>query len=146
VPIEWTIGMNPAHAVFPMARKMMRGELAFREGDHELAFASLREAVAIEDELLYDEPPGWLQPVRHALGALLMAAGRYADAERVYREDLERNPGNGWSLLGLERSRRMQGGTDGLDDVARQRSKAWARADVTPTSSCYCEPGAVELE
>jgi tetratricopeptide (TPR) repeat protein len=146
VPIEWTIGMNPAHAVFPMARKMMLGELAFREGNHELAFASLREAAQIEDALLYDEPPGWLQPVRHALGALLMAAGRYAEAEEVYSEDLERNPNNGWSLLGLEKSRRMQGETDGLDDLIRRRSKAWARADVAPTSSCYCEPGAVTLE
>lgn len=146
VPIDWTIGMNPAHAVFPMSRKMMQGELAFREGDHERAFASLREAALLEDELLYDEPPGWLQPVRHALGALLMAAGRFDEAEVVYREDLERNPGNGWSLLGLEKARRMQGDTDGLDDLVRQRSKAWARADVAPTSSCYCEPGAVQLE
>jgi tetratricopeptide (TPR) repeat protein len=146
VPIEWTIGMNPAHAVFPMARKMMLGELAFREGDHDLAFASLREAAQIEDELLYDEPPGWLQPVRHALGALLMAGGRYADAEQVYSEDLERNPENGWSLLGLEKARRMQGETDGLDDLVRRRNKAWKRSDVAPTSSCYCEPGAVELQ
>lgn len=146
VPIEWTIGMNPAHAVFPMARKMMLGELAFREGDHELAFASLREAALLEDELLYDEPPGWLQPVRHALGALLMAAGRYAEAEQVYCEDLERNPENGWSLLGLEKARRMQGDTDGLDDLVRRRNKAWTRSDVAPTSSCYCEPGAVELD
>jgi tetratricopeptide (TPR) repeat protein len=146
VPIEWTIGMNPAHAVFPMARKMMLGELAFREGDHDLAFASLREGAALEDELLYDEPPGWLQPVRHALGALLMAAGRYAEAEQVYGEDLERNPNNGWALLGLEKARRMQGETEGLDELIRQRSKAWARSDVAPTSSCYCEPGAVTLE
>ena len=129
-----------------MARKMMLGELAFREGDHELAFASLREAVRLEDELLYDEPPGWLQPVRHALGALLMAAGRYAEAEEVYSADLERNPNNGWSLLGLEKARRMQGETDGLDDLVRRRSKAWARADVAPTSSCYCEPGAVQFQ
>ncbi|HEX5051816.1 MAG TPA: hypothetical protein VFZ65_08600 [Planctomycetota bacterium] len=145
VPVDWTIGFNPAHAVFPLARKMMQGELSFREGDHDLAFQSLREAVALEDELIYDEPPSWLQPVRHALGALLMAAGRYAEAERVYQEDLEHNPSNGWSLLGLEKARRMQGEADGLDDLARQRAKSWARADVTPTSSCYCEPGAVDL-
>ena len=113
--------MNPAHAVFPMARKMMLGELAFREGDHDLAFASLREAVAIEDALLYDEPPAWLQPVRHALGALLMAAGRYAEAEQAYSEDLERNPNNGWALLGLEKARRMQGETEGLDEPLPQQ-------------------------
>jgi len=146
VPIDWTIGLNPAHAVFPMARKMMQGELSFREGDHELAFTSLREAARLEDEMLYDEPPSWLQPVRHALGALLMTGGRYGDAEQVYREDLERNPNNGWSLLGLEKARRMQGDTEGLDDLVRQRKKAWARSEVAPTSSCYCEPGAVQLQ
>jgi tetratricopeptide (TPR) repeat protein len=145
VPTEWTIGFNPAHAVFPMARKMMAGELTFREGRHDIAFAALREAVEMEDDLLYDEPPSWLQPVRHALGALLMAAGRYAEAEVVYRDDLVRNPKNGWALLGLEKARRMQGDTDGLDDLVRQRKLAWQRADVTPTSSCYCEPGAVDL-
>lgn len=145
VPTEWTIGFNPAHAVFPMARKMMEGELTFREGKHDVAFAALRAAVEMEDALLYDEPPSWLQPVRHALGALLMAAGRYAEAETVYRDDLAKNPKNGWALLGLEKARRMQGDTHGLDDLVRQRKLAWKRADVTPMSSCYCEPGAVEL-
>jgi len=145
VPTNWTIGFNPAHAVFPLARKMMHGELAFREGDHDKAFELLREAVALEDELIYDEPPSWLQPIRHALGALLMASGRYADAERVYADDLERNPQNGWALLGLEKARRAQRKTDGIDALVRARAKAWARADVCPTSSCYCEPGAVDL-
>lgn len=145
VPTDWTIGFNPAHAVFPLARKMMQGELWFREGEHDKAFAALREAVAIEDELLYDEPPSWMQPVRHALGALLMAAGRYAEAEQVYQDDLRHNPRNGWALLGLEKARRLLGKTEGLDDLARQRAASWQRADVVPTSSCYCEPGAIEL-
>lgn len=145
VPIEWSIGFNPAHSVFPIARKMMRGELLFREGAHDEAFALLREAVELEDRLTYDEPPGWLQPTRHALGALLMAAGRFAEAEAAYEADLAKNPKNGWGLLGLEKSRRMQRETEGLDDLVRQRKNAWSRADVTPTSSCYCEPGAVEL-
>jgi len=145
VPLEWTIGFNPAHSVFPIARKMMQGELLFREGAHDEAFRLLREAVALEDQLTYDEPPGWLQPIRHALGALLMAAGRYAEAETVYEEDLAKNPKNGWGLLGLEKSRRMQRETEGLDDLVRARKKAWSRADVTPTSSCYCEPGGVDL-
>lgn len=144
-PTDWTIGFNPAHAVYPLARKMMQGELAFRIGDHDRAFAELRAGVALEDELLYDEPPSWLQPTRHALGALLMAAGKYRDAERVYEQDLVRNPRNGWALLGLENARRRLGETEGLDELARQRARSWARADVTPTSSCYCEPGAVEM-
>jgi tetratricopeptide (TPR) repeat protein len=145
VPLDWTIGFNPAHAVFPLARKMMQGELSFREGDHDEAFRLLREAVALEDQMIYDEPPSWLQPTRHALGALLMASGRYAEAEAVYEEDLARNPRNGWGLLGLEKSRRMQRETDGLDELVRMRKSSWARADVAPTSSCYCEPGAVQL-
>lgn len=146
VPLDWTIGFNPAHAVFPLARKMMHGELAFREGDHDKAFRLLREAAGLEDRLLYDEPPSWLQPVRHALGALLIASGNYAEAETVYVADLKRNPNNGWALLGLEKARRALGKTESLDQLVRQRAKSWARADVTPTSSCYCEPGAVFLK
>ncbi|QDV40770.1 Tetratricopeptide repeat protein [Stieleria neptunia] len=146
VPTDWKIGFNPAHAVFPLARKMMHGELAFRKGDHDEAFDVLQDAAELEDRLLYDEPPSWLQPVRHALGALLMASGNYARAESVYETDLQRNPGNGWSLLGLEKARRAQRKTEGLDQLVRQRSRAWFRADVEPTSSCYCEPGAVILD
>jgi tetratricopeptide (TPR) repeat protein len=145
VPIDWTIGFNPAHAVFPIARKMMWGELLFREGEHDQAFALLREAAELEDKMTYDEPPSWLQPTRHALGALLTAAGRPAEAEAVYEQDLARNPRNGWALLGLEQARRAQRKTAGLDELVRQRKAAWSRADVRPTSSCYCEPGAVEL-
>jgi tetratricopeptide (TPR) repeat protein len=144
-PIDWRIGFNPAHAVFPLARKMMLGELLFREGEQEEAFRILAEAAELEDRLIYDEPPSWLQPVRHALGALLIAAGEYARAEVVYESDLDRNPKNGWSLLGIENARRAQGKTADLERIARARQRAWARADVTPTSSCYCEPGAVDL-
>lgn len=143
-PTDWTIGFNPAHAVYPIARRMMSGELAFRKGEHARAFEELRAGAALEDEMIYDEPPSWLQPTRHALGALLTAAGHYAEAEVVYQQDLERNPHNGWALLGLEAARRRLGKTEGLDDLVRQRTRSWARADVTPTSSCYCEPGALD--
>ena len=146
VPTDWKIGFNPAHAVIPFARKMMNGEMAFRKGEHDEAFGVLQEAAKLEDRLLYDEPPSWLQPVRHALGALLMASGNYARAESVYETDLERNPGNGWALLGLEKALRAQRKTEGLDQLVRQRSRAWFRSDVEPTSSCYCEPGAVTLD
>ncbi|MCA8952475.1 MAG: hypothetical protein KDE27_23390 [Planctomycetes bacterium] len=145
VPTGWAIGFNPAHAVFPLARKMMHGELAFRLGEHDRAFALLREGAELEDELLYNEPPSWLQPTRHALGALLMAAGRYAEAEVAYLADLEHNPKNGWSLLGLENARRALGRTETVDALAAQRAAAWSRADVRPTSSCYCETGAAAL-
>jgi hypothetical protein len=97
----------------------------------------------MEDELVYDEPPGWMQPVRHALGALLLGGGKFAEAEEVFREDLKRHPHNGWALLGLEQALRALGGhEDELVQVAAARQEAWAESDVTPPSSCYCVPQA----
>ena len=142
VPESWFVGVNPAQSVLPLARKMAEGELLFRKGDRDQAFAVLREAAALEDQLVYDEPPGWMQPVRHALGALLMADGRFAEAEAVYRDDLERNAKNGWSLLGLHNALAAQGRGAEADLVRARQAAAWRRADVRPTSSCYCEPGA----
>jgi tetratricopeptide (TPR) repeat protein len=140
VPQEWWIFNNRVHQVLPIARAMLAGELAFREGRLDEAFATLREGVAAEDALVYDEPPGWMLPVRHALGALLMSAGRYAEAEEVYREDQLRNRGNGWSLLGLKQALEAQGRTAEAEPFAAQLATAWKRKDVKPTSSCYCEP------
>jgi tetratricopeptide (TPR) repeat protein len=74
---EWLVGNNPASKVLVVARTMAAGEVAFREGKTDEAFELLREAVALEEGLSYDEPPGWMQPVRHALGALLLADGRH---------------------------------------------------------------------
>jgi tetratricopeptide (TPR) repeat protein len=141
IPDDWYVGNNPAHDVVAVARKMLAGELAYREGEYDRAFATLREGIALEDALKYDEPPGWMQPVRHALGALLMGANRPEEAEQVYRQDLARYLNNGWSMLGLENALRAQGKSAEADIVAGKRSAAWARADVRPTSSCYCAPG-----
>ncbi len=141
VPSEWVVGNNPASVILPLARTMLEGELLYREGKPEEAFAALREGARLEDELVYDEPPGWMQPVRHSLGALLLAAGRTAEAEAVYREDLEQHPANGWSLLGLEQAlRAQQKNPEEADTLAIARNAAWSRADVQPTSSCYCAP------
>jgi len=108
-------------------------ELAAARGDHDAAIASLREAVAIEDAIPYDEPPGWHAPVRQSLGAVLLDAGRPADAETVYREELQRNPENGWSLLGLAQSLKVQGKeTTGVDDRFKV---AWKNADIELKSS-----------
>lgn len=89
-----------SHAV-RIAERSLAAELASARGQHDAAIAALREAAAIEDAIPYDEPPGWHAPVRHSLGAVLLSAGRPAEAEAVYREELRRNPGNGWSLHGL---------------------------------------------
>lgn len=140
---EWIIGNNPAVDVMAVARAMLEGETLFREGRYDEAFATLREGIAFEDALRYDEPPDWMVPVRHALGAMLISAGRPEEAEAVYREDLVRHPDNGWALLGLEQALRAAGGADPaeLRRIADRRADAWRRADVRPTSSCYCEPG-----
>jgi tetratricopeptide (TPR) repeat protein len=139
---EWKVGNNQATDVVAIGRTMAEGELAFREGRVDEAFRLLRRAVELEEALTYDEPPGWMQPVRHALGALLMADGHTAEAERVYRADLHRHPHNPWSLLGLQQSLQQQGKTDEAAALAPQLRKAWANADVSPLASCYCHPDA----
>ena len=140
---EWLMGNNPAREVLAVARTMAAGELAFREGETERAFQLLRDAVALEEGLSYDEPPGWMQPVRHALGALLLADQRHAEAEAVYRADLMRHPNNAWSLLGLQQSLGLQGKVKAADDLNAEVQQAWARADVKPVASCYCHPDAL---
>jgi tetratricopeptide (TPR) repeat protein len=140
VPQDWWIFNNRVHQVLPIARAMLQGELLFREGKREEAFKALRHGVELEDALVYDEPPGWMQPVRHALGALLMGDKRYKEAEAVYREDLRRNRDNGWSLLGLRESLKAQGRTEEAMAIEPILAAVWKRADVKPTSSCYCQP------
>ncbi len=118
-----------------IAERMVTAELAAARGEHDTAIAALREAVAIEDGIPYDEPPGWHAPVRHTLGAVLLDAGRASDAERVYREELQRNPGNGWSLFGLAQSLQAQGKREAAAAAERDFAKAWANADVELTAS-----------
>ena len=113
-----------------IAEHMLGGEIARAAGDFDAAITALSEAVAIEDTLLYDEPPAWHSPVRQSLGAVLLAAGRPQDAEASYREELRRNPENGWSLYGLERALRAQGRKAEAKEVAERFDKAWANADV----------------
>lgn len=141
VPSDWWVFNNKVDKVLPIARAMIKGELLFREGRLDEAFATLHQGIEAEDALVYDEPPAWMLPVRHALGALLMSDGRYAEAEQIYREDLERNRNNGWGLLGLRLALEAQGKRDEADRVEPLFVKAWTKADVTPSSSCYCEPG-----
>lgn len=135
---EWMMGANTAPTVLSISALMAEAELLWREGKQDAAFAKMREAVAEEDQLVYDEPPGWMLPVRHALGAILLAADRAEEAEQVYREDLADWTENGWALLGLEQALRKQGRTAEADALAPRVQAAWARADVEPPASCYC--------
>jgi tetratricopeptide (TPR) repeat protein len=139
---DWKMGNNPAADVIAIARRMAQGELAYREGRADEAFALLEEAADLEDNLSYDEPPGWMQPVRHAFGALLLADGRAADAEQVYRQDLQRHPNNAWSLLGLQQSLEVQQRLDESQALDEQVRLAWSQSDISPIASCYCHPKA----
>lgn len=133
------IGNNPAKTVLEIPRRVARGEWLFAKGEREAGLAELRAAMAVEDALVYDEPPDWLMPVRHTLGATLVAAERFAEAEKAYREDLARFPENGWSLYGLARALDGQGKSAEAADVRRRFERAWSRADVALTSSCFCQ-------
>ena len=140
VPEDWVVGNSAASDVLNVARHMLKGEIAFKAGNPDEAFAYLRTGVEFEDQLNYDEPPDWMQPVRHALGALLMAEGRHEEAKAVYLEDLEKYPENGWALLGL--SKALEAAGEDTTSVDARRAKVWARADVSPVASCYCHPDA----
>jgi predicted Zn-dependent protease len=94
----------------------------------------------MEDALKYDEPPAWMIPIRHSLGAVLMKARRYAEAEQVYRDDLARLPDNGWSLYGLADSLRQQKKSeDEAAAVNAKFAKTWAKADTKIATSCLCQ-------
>lgn len=141
IPDDAMMAINPARKVLSIAEEMLEGEILFREGDLDGAVRHLRAAVAIEDTLTYMEPPDWVQPVRHALGAFLVEAGRHAEAEAVYREDLRRLPENGWSLHGLAKCLRATGRDAEAEAVEARFRKAWARSDVKLGSSCFCVAG-----
>ncbi len=125
-----------SHAV-RIAERSLSADVAVLEGDHDTAIAALREAVAIEDTIPYDEPPGWHAPVRHTLGAVLLDAGRPAEAEAVYRDELRRNPGNGWSLHGLALSLKAQDRKRDATDAEKQLAQAWKHSDVKLVASRF---------
>ena len=120
-----------------LAVNLLAGEIAAKAGDFAAAERLLRAAVAEQDSHWFTEPPPWYFPVRQSLGAVLLQAGRAADAEQVYREDLRGNPGNGWSLFGLAQSLRAQGQTGEAAQVDESFKKAWAQADVKLTASRF---------
>lgn len=120
-----------------IAVQALSGEIAVRRGEVDAAITHFQEAVKIEDAGLYFEPPKWYYPVRHSLGAALMKAGRSADAETVYREDLRRFPENGWALFGLAQALRAQGKKDEATATEARFRKAWPDTDVTLTASRF---------
>ncbi|MEX0675628.1 MAG: hypothetical protein WD063_01035 [Pirellulales bacterium] len=131
-PQDLLLMRHAAVRLLGIAEGDLSATLAAAAGDVEGAIAKLRMAVILEDNLLYDEPPPWYYFEREALGRLLVEAGRPAEAEAVFREDLKRHPESGWALFGLEKSLRAQNKTAEADDVNKRFKKAWARADIKP--------------
>jgi tetratricopeptide (TPR) repeat protein len=141
VPPDRALAINNAHVVFDIADRMLAGEIAWARHDVDGAVSELQQAIALEDQLAYMEPPEWALPVRHALGAILLSAGRADEAEAVYRADLVQWPENGWSLHGLADCLERQGKTAEAADARARFDKAWGQADIQIGSSCLCVAG-----
>jgi tetratricopeptide (TPR) repeat protein len=141
VPSDAAFGNNSAADLLAVATEVLEGEILYREGDQEAGLQALQRAVEHEDALRYDEPPDWIQPVRHALGASLLRSKRYPEAEIVFREDLQKLPDNGWGLFGLARSLRGQSKHAEAAEIEERFRIIWAGADVELSSPCYCQPG-----
>ncbi len=140
VPETSVLFNNTSQDILGVAEAMMAGEIAYRQGKSDMAFQHLREAVRRDDALNYDEPWAWMQPARHALGALLLEQGHVAEAESVYRADLRRHPHNAWALQGLAESLERQGNASAAA-IQKQFEEATKRADVNIDRSCYCRTG-----
>ena len=126
---------NTMRAVLAIAPEVLAGEIAAARRDYAAAVAHLERAVRLDDGLVYTEPAEWHYPPRHALGAVLLEAGRPAEAETVYWEDLRRNPENGWALTGLLQALKTLGRTDDAGLIAARLDAAWRRADQRPNAS-----------
>ncbi len=134
---EHTAGFNSAKVLLGIAGDVLNADIEQRAGHLDAAIKLLQQAVVVDDGLIYDEPPDWFQPVRQRLGATLLAAGKAADAEKVYLDDLARNPETGWSLYGLKLSLEAQKKTKELATVEQRFKKAWNGADVTLSASRF---------
>jgi tetratricopeptide (TPR) repeat protein len=133
---ELTVGgFNGMPQLLEIGVTVIEGEMAGKRKDYALAVQLLEHAVRVEDGLNYNEPPDWYYPARHSLGAVLLEAGRPAEAETVFWEDLRRNPENGWALIGLIRSLRAQSRTERVDELQKRLDKAWAKHAPKPPSS-----------
>lgn len=138
VPEGTTVGNNTATDVLRVAELLMNGEILLGEGKADGSIASLRKAVTAEDNLRYNEPPDWLQPARHALGAVLVKNKRFTEAQKVYAADLAKLPGNGWALYGMAQALEGMARSPEARTYESQFREVWADADTTILSSCFC--------
>lgn len=148
-----TIFNNACVDILKIAAPMLDGEIAYRDGDYDAAFAHLQTAVRRDDSLPYDEPWGWMQPSRHALGALLLEQNRVEEAMRIYAADLGidetlpralRHPNNVWALHGYHECLVKLGRKSEARILMPQLRLALAMADVPIKSSCFCRRGTTE--
>ena len=147
VPKSRRLHNNTCHDILAVASEMLNGELEYRKGNYDDAFAHLRRSIELEDNLPYDEPWGWMQPTRHAYGALLLEQGHVEEAAAVYRADLGlddtlarayQHPENVWSLHGYHECLMRLGKQDEARMIKQRLDLAIARADVPIKASCYC--------
>jgi tetratricopeptide (TPR) repeat protein len=147
VPESRRVHNNTVRDLLEIAQAMLDGELEYRRGNHEVAFTHLRRSVELDDALPYDEPWGWMQPTRHALGALLLEQGRVAEAEAVYRSDLGldgklsracQHLDNLWSLHGLHECLTRRGEAVEAALIKQRLELALARSEVPVKASCFC--------
>jgi len=146
VPKDATYGLNKMAKILALAEHLMNGEFRVAERKIEAAIAELKAAVRIEDSLNYSEPPDWVQPVRHTLGALLLSAGRHDQAIEVYSEDLKRLPDNVWSLYGLAQAYEKHGEKQKAAEFKARFEKVSQenQSDVKIDTSCLCiRPGKI---
>ena len=152
VPETRMLFNNTCRDILGVAEQMLLGELAYHKGEHAKAFAHLRKSVEIDDNLPYDEPWGWMQPTRHALGALLLEQGEYEEAEAVYRADLGldqtlsracQHPNNVWSLHGLHECLMRRGADAEALHIKLLFDRAAARAEIPIRASCFCRQKAL---
>jgi tetratricopeptide (TPR) repeat protein len=138
---------NSCIDLLAIAKQMLNGEIEYRKTNYDQAFAHLRAAVRLDDNLKYDEPWGWMQPARHALGALLLEQNHIEEATSVYRADLglddtlvstSQHPDNLWSLHGYVECLLKTGNIEDAKTMKKRLDLAGARADVTVNASCYC--------
>ncbi|HET6673806.1 MAG TPA: hypothetical protein VFG71_00635, partial [Nitrospiraceae bacterium] len=137
IPEDRTMGGSRVVDLAKIAEGVLAGEIAARQGRYEQAIDTLKAAAEVEDRLRYYEPPLWHIPVRHSLGAVLLQAGRPAEAEQVYRADLMQHPHNGWSLFGLKQSLEAEQKQAEAKAVGQEFQQAWARADVQLQASRF---------
>jgi tetratricopeptide (TPR) repeat protein len=152
VPESRLLHNNKVIDLLEVGTYMLRGEIGYRKGEYDDAFAALRRAVELDDGLRYDEPWGWMQPTRHALGALLFEQGRGDEAEAVFREDLGLggqlsratiHPDNIWALKGLHDCLEARGESVEIIQIKQRLELANARADKAAAASCACAQAAM---